>query len=197
MSKQIKNKCMQFIRVLSLLLVVILALHSGHSLAKAYADGNYEGKVIDKYLGKSFNFGANPFEPYVTYENTGLLDFNATVSLEIKNKISGKKIVKTKKGDPKELYISNTVSPGTERKEQITFDKMPALGLFDITLKTTAKEIDINETFKKTILIMPPWLFILIVLLLLAIIANIVFKITKKEKIPAKKKPMRRGFFTR
>jgi hypothetical protein len=165
--------------------------------AKTQDGGKYEGKIIDKDLGKPFYFKANPFEPYVTYENTGTLDFGVTVSMKVKNKISGKKIVETKEGDDKNLYISNAVLPGTERKEQITFEGMPTLGLYDVTLKTTAKELDLEKTFKKTILIIPLWLCILIILILLAIIANIVFKITKKEKIPAKKKTMRRGFFTR
>jgi len=135
----------------------------------------HEGEILENYVPSFVTAGA-PMT-MVTLSNRGNVHETATVTVKIKNILTGQELEMTEDG--KNTYES-IVMPKTTRQVVRSFDDLPALGVFEVV-----QDVDyIGQTsnFTTVMLICPIWFMVLVIVLVGAIIGAISGIFYSKQK---------------
>lgn len=108
-------------------------------------------------------------------KNSGNIDFDASCTLTVKSIFGAELFTKTEA-----VYIL----PETERKFNIKWEDTPPLGIFQVTMKTTA--LDQTREESSVVLVLPIYVVVLSILLLTVIIIWIIIIIRKRRERKAR-----------
>ena len=128
---------------------------------------------------------APPIKASVKLSNTGNVDQDAKITVEIENAITGAKLY-SNADNPKETSLL----PETEKTVDMTFDNVLRLGVMRVTM--TTDYINNHEKISRIVIIIPIWL----IFILIAVVLLIIYKIASKKHNNSKKRSNSRGYET-
>ncbi len=128
---------------------------------------------------------APPIKASVKLSNTGNVDQDAKITVEIENAITGAKLY-SNADSPKETSLL----PETEKTVDMTFDNVLRLGVMRVTM--TTDYINNHEKISRIVIIIPIWL----IFILIAVVLLIIYKIASKKHNNSKKRSNSRGYET-
>lgn len=141
------------------------------------------GEIIEKKV--SGFLLAPPIKASVKLSNTGNVDQDAKIIVDIENAITGAKLYSNAE-NPKETSLL----PETEKTIDMSFDNVLKLGIMSVTM--TVEYLGNAEKIVRTVIILPIW-FLLIIF---AIIILIVYRIMAKKHSNNRKRANSRGHDT-
>ena len=128
---------------------------------------------------------APPIKASVKLSNTGNVDQEAKITVDMENAITGERLYSNADSPKTTLLL-----PETEKTVDLTFDNVLRLGV--MRLNMTTDYINNHEKISRIIIICPIW----VIFILVAIILLIVYKIASKKHNNSKKRSNSRGYET-
>lgn len=109
-------------------------------------------------------------------KNTGNTDFEARYHFQVDSFFGGEELHTENK--------TNLIYPESEYRQEMTWEKTPLLGLFNVTYTVSANGT--TEGGTHVVLVMPSWLAIIIIIILTLFIIWIILKLKKRRKLRSK-----------
>jgi hypothetical protein len=119
-----------------------------------------------------------PLQARMTAKNDGNVDFFAKTTMTVSS-IGGKEVNKTEN--------NHVVMPGTTREVKSGWDGSPHLGLFKVKYEVILEDIDgkmlESKTIEKMVLIMPLFMFVIILVVIAALLVFLVLRLKKNAEL--------------